>query len=232
MPYCAGTDIEIGADRHEVLRHDEMRAAQHIADGVRQRGDVDRGVWLRAPLLCCARGCDLCTGWPARRAFHDGALNLATRSSGIGFDLIFEASLRVASDPDAGLEAFKTELAVLEQLVLHLEARSADSGEGRVDRDLVAEAARDHEAPAGIDHRVPDEIVRRPASSRTCSGRSPSRSGDASNDRTSRNSADRRRSRPGRNRPIRSAMSRMFLCMNYRGAMRSAPSMRITSPLI
>ena len=75
------------------------------------------------------------------------------------FRLYTRRIVGLASNPDAGLEAFDRERAVMGQAMLDLEARAAAADHGRCDRDLVAEPGRQQESGPRLDQRVAGKIV-------------------------------------------------------------------------
>src|SRR5215472_6361123 len=60
----------------------------------------------------------------------------------------------IASDPDAGFEAFDRERAVMGKAVLDLEARAAAADHCGFDRDLVAEPGWQPKSRPGLNQRV------------------------------------------------------------------------------
>src|SRR6266446_2909418 len=75
---------------------------------------------------------------------------------GLGFH---RALCGIAMHPHPGLEAFDRERAVLEQSVVHVEARAAQRRYRRLDLDFVAEPGGDKKARMGVDQRMTGEIV-------------------------------------------------------------------------
>src|SRR4051812_9815754 len=65
----------------------------------------------------------------------------------------------VARSPDAGVEAFDAELVVERQPVLDVEARAAELDDFGFDHHVVAKLGRLEEACPGVDHRVAVELV-------------------------------------------------------------------------
>src|SRR5215468_6951641 len=75
---------------------------------------------------------------------------------GLGFHRAFNG---IALHPHPGLEAFDRERAVLEQAVVHVEARAPQRRDRGLDHDFVAEPGGDEKAGMGVDQRVPGEII-------------------------------------------------------------------------
>src|SRR5262249_8008390 len=74
----------------------------------------------------------------------------------LGFHRAFNG---IALHPHPGLEAFDRERAVLEQAVMHVEARAAQRRDRPLGHDLVAEPGGDEKAGMGVDQRMADEVI-------------------------------------------------------------------------
>src|SRR4051794_6145254 len=139
---------------------------------------------------------------------------------------------RIARRPDASVEAFDAKLAAEGDAVLHVEARPAELHDFGLDHHVVPELGRLQEARLGVHHRIALEFVVAGELILAHAERLREQRGGAA---VEHREVARKEHDPGRVAvaPFDPCVARVgqHRVFSQRGAMRSAPSIRITSPL-
>src|SRR5947209_13581960 len=189
-----------------------------------------KAAWWRSWEMKGAKRCSRCC---AKLPKHAMALRTGQPREHLDRDrlrLDLRLIRRIAPDPNARLERLDRERAVVLEMMRDLEARALRLGHGGLDRHVIAEAAGDEEARARVDHRVAGELVgvEHLVLGEPRGGREHRGGGGVEHLEIARVEHD-----PGgiAFAPLNAARNGVDEVGHYFGAMRSAPSSRIVSPL-